>query len=138
MPRTLLIAGVIALLASPAAAEVVQRSADSFTLRYELGAEIVDFDDLETIEVTTLELCLPGPDLCCDVALRRGLVAMWQAEAELAGLELKPRLLELQVFAVEAHYEEGPFPLPAEREVLLNDLELLLHRCEAELGGTGH
>lgn len=40
MPRSLLIAGVIALLASPAAAEVVQRSADSFTLRYELGAEI--------------------------------------------------------------------------------------------------
>lgn len=55
----------------------------------------------------------------------------------LAGLELKPRLLELQVFAVEARYEEGPFPLPAEREVLLSDLEELLGRCEAELGGAG-
>ena len=57
--------------------------------------------------------------------------------AELAGLELKPRLLELQVFAVEARYQEGPFPLPAEREVLVNDLERLLRRCEAELGGAG-
>ena len=30
----------LALFAAPAAAEVVQRSADSFTLRYEVGAEI--------------------------------------------------------------------------------------------------
>ena len=57
--------------------------------------------------------------------------------AGLAGLELKPRLLELQVFAVAARYEEGPFPLPADREVLLNDLEELLERCEAELKDAG-
>ncbi|MFM7312236.1 MAG: HEPN domain-containing protein [Cyanobium sp.] len=57
--------------------------------------------------------------------------------ARLAGLDLRPRLLELQVFAVEARYEEGPFPLPAEREVLLNDLEELLRCCEAQVGGPG-
>jgi hypothetical protein len=34
----------------------------------------------------------------------------------LAGLELDPRLLALQVFAVEARYGEGPFSLPAPRQ----------------------
>lgn len=58
--------------------------------------------------------------------------------AGLAGLELQPRLLELQVFAVEARYEEGPFPLPAGREELLSDLEALLNRCEAQLSGSGN
>ena len=50
--------------------------------------------------------------------------------AALAGQPLDPPLRDLQVFAVEARYEEGPFPLPAEREVLLNSLEALLLRCE--------
>ena len=40
-----------------------------------------------------------------------------------------PRLLALQVFAVEARDEEGPFPLPAAREVLLSDLADLRRRC---------
>lgn len=57
--------------------------------------------------------------------------------AELAGLTLQPRLLELQVFAVEARYEEGPFPLPTGREQLLNDLEELLDRCEAQIKDSG-
>lgn len=39
--------------------------------------------------------------------------------AALAGQEVDPRLLDLQVFAVEARYEEGPFLLPAPRAVLL-------------------
>jgi hypothetical protein len=34
------------------------------------------------------------------------------------------------VFAVEARYEEGPFPLPASREELLALLESELERCE--------
>jgi hypothetical protein len=36
----------------------------------------------------------------------------------------------LQVFAVEARYEEGPFALPASREELLALLESELERCE--------
>ena len=36
----------------------------------------------------------------------------------------------LQVFAVEARYEEGRFPLPASREELLALLESELERCE--------
>ena len=43
------------------------------------------------------------------------------------------------MFAVEARYEQGPFPLPAPREELLALLEAELGRCERraeELGGS--
>lgn len=50
--------------------------------------------------------------------------------AQLAGLELKPVLLELQVYAVEARYEEGPFPLPADRAELFVAIQHLLAECE--------
>ena len=55
----------------------------------ELGPAVVVLTDIESIEVTTVELCLPGNDLCHDGALRRGLVAMWQAEADQAGLAVE-------------------------------------------------
>lgn len=51
--------------------------------------------------------------------------------AQLAGLQLIPRPPELQVFAGEPRYAEGPFPLPAEREVWLSNLAELLDRGEA-------
>jgi HEPN domain-containing protein len=57
--------------------------------------------------------------------------------AALAGQPLDPVLRDLQVFAVEARYEEGPFPLPAEREVLLTRLEALLERCEQAVASQG-
>ncbi|MCX5956445.1 MAG: HEPN domain-containing protein [Cyanobacteria bacterium] len=50
--------------------------------------------------------------------------------ASLAEQPLDGRLAALQVFAVEARYEEGPFPLPASREELLALLESELERCE--------
>jgi HEPN domain-containing protein len=53
--------------------------------------------------------------------------------AALAGEEVDPLLLDLQVFAVEARYEEGPFPLPARREHVLAVLERLLNRCVADV-----
>ena len=43
--------------------------------------------------------------------------------AELAGVDLDPMLLALQPYAVEARYEEGPFPLPASRERILEAIE---------------
>ncbi len=43
----------------------------------------------------------------------------------------------LQVFAVEARYEEGPFPLPAARAELLALLEAELGRCEREVVAMG-
>ena len=48
----------------------------------------------------------------------------------LAGVTIPPELLELQVFAVEARYEEGPFPLPAARTELLALLKGELVRIE--------
>ena len=55
----------------------------------------------------------------------------------LAGQQLDPLLLELQVFAVEARYEEGPFPLPAPRQELLALVEAELERFEAIVAELG-
>lgn len=55
----------------------------------------------------------------------------------LASQELDPRLLALQVFAVEARYEEGPFPLPAPRQELLALVEAELDRCERRVEELG-
>lgn len=49
--------------------------------------------------------------------------------AAMAEQELPTVFLELQVFAVEARYEEGPFALPSSREELLDLLEGELGRC---------
>lgn len=48
---------------------------------------------------------------------------------QLADESLEKELLALQVFAVEARYEEGPFPLPAARELLLEVIENQCKRC---------
>ena len=53
--------------------------------------------------------------------------------AALAGQPLDPRLLELQVFAVEARHEEGPFLLPAPRAELLGLVEAELQRCASRV-----
>jgi HEPN domain-containing protein len=55
----------------------------------------------------------------------------------LAGQQVDPILLELQVFAVEARYEEGPFPLPAPRRELLALLEAELDRCQRSVEALG-
>lgn len=57
--------------------------------------------------------------------------------AALAGQPLDPRLRALQVFAVEARYEQGPFPLPAPRPELLALLEAELDRCERRVEELG-
>jgi len=53
--------------------------------------------------------------------------------ARQAGIDVAPELRELQVFAVEARYEEGPFRLPGSREGLLRKIEDLLALCERDL-----
>ena len=58
--------------------------------------------------------------------------------ADLAKQPLEARLLALQVFPVEARYEEGPFPLPAERTDLLQAIALLLQDCEAGIEERFH
>lgn len=50
--------------------------------------------------------------------------------AALAEQAIPPLFLELQVFAVEARDEEGPFALPTSREELLGLLDEDLKRCQ--------
>ena len=54
--------------------------------------------------------------------------------AELAGVDLAPVLLSLQPYAVEARYEEWPFPLPAGRERILAAIERLREDAGRGLG----
>jgi HEPN domain-containing protein len=58
---------------------------------------------------------------------------MLQELALLAGLELDPALLSLQPYAVEARYEEGPFPLRDDRS-LIHDQAQVVARCRLRLG----
>ncbi len=60
----------------------------SVMLDGELGVQEFDLRNVELVTVTTLELTLRGLDLIEDPSLRRGLVAMWRAEAEQAGLDV--------------------------------------------------
>ncbi len=54
----------------------------------ELNGDVVDLEQLEPVTITNVELQLDGPDLIDDPNLRRGLVHLWQAEAEQAGLDV--------------------------------------------------
>jgi hypothetical protein len=54
----------------------------------ELGGEVIELEQLEPVSITNVELQLDGPDLIDDPELRRGLVHLWQAEAETAGLDV--------------------------------------------------
>lgn len=54
----------------------------------ELGGDIVNLSEVQPVEVTTVELRLTGHDLIDDPDLRCGLVALWHAEAESAGLDI--------------------------------------------------
>jgi HEPN domain-containing protein len=51
--------------------------------------------------------------------------------------QLPQELQMLQVFAVEARYEEGPFALPASREELLAELERRLFSLETAVRSDG-
>ena len=55
----------------------------------EIGGTVLPAATLRAVTLTNLELRLVGEDLCSDPALRRGLVALWQAEADAAGLAVE-------------------------------------------------
>jgi hypothetical protein len=55
----------------------------------ELGGDVLDLSEVELVSITSLELRLDGDDLIDDAALRRGLTALWCAEADAAGLSLE-------------------------------------------------
>lgn len=54
----------------------------------ELGGDVVNLADVQPVTITTVELLLAGNDLVDDPELRRGLLSLWQAEADTAGLEI--------------------------------------------------
>ena len=54
----------------------------------ELGGDVVDLDKIEPVDICNVTLKLDGRDLLDDPSLRPGLVNLWQAEAEDAGLQI--------------------------------------------------
>jgi hypothetical protein len=54
----------------------------------ELGGDVVNACDVRPVTVTTVELLLHGTDLVDDPELRCGLIALWHAEADTAGLDI--------------------------------------------------
>jgi hypothetical protein len=53
------------------------------------GDHVISLDELAPVEITTVELRLEGSDLLNDPSLRQGLVNLWSAEADQAGLEIR-------------------------------------------------
>lgn len=54
----------------------------------ELGGDVVELDKIEPVHIGNVTLKLDGRDLIDDTSLRSGLVNLWQAEAEDAGLQI--------------------------------------------------
>lgn len=54
----------------------------------ELGGDVVDIDTLQPVHISNVTLTLEGTDLLDDPTLRQGLVHLWAAEAESAGLQI--------------------------------------------------
>ncbi len=50
---------------------------------------VVSQEQLAAVTITNIELRLNGTDLLADPSLRQGLVNLWEAEADQAGLEVK-------------------------------------------------
>ncbi len=54
----------------------------------ELTGDVVNMAEVQPVTITTVELILHGADLVDEAELRRGLVALWLAEADTAGLDI--------------------------------------------------
>ena len=60
----------------------------SVMLDGELATDVVDLSLIETVHISNVTLTLGGSDLLEDPSLRQGLVNLWAAEAESAGLQI--------------------------------------------------
>jgi hypothetical protein len=60
----------------------------SVMLDGELGAAVIPRCRIEPVSITNVELRLAGTDLMTEPSLRRGLLALWHAEADTAGLDV--------------------------------------------------
>ncbi len=54
----------------------------------ELAGDVVEVDKIEPVHICNVTLTLDGADLLDDPSLRQGLVNLWRAEAEEAGLQI--------------------------------------------------
>ncbi|MFT6293482.1 MAG: hypothetical protein ACJAR2_004108 [Ilumatobacter sp.] len=54
----------------------------------ELGGDVVDLDQIEPVHISNVTLRLTGIDLLANEQLRLGLVSLWRAEADEAGLQI--------------------------------------------------
>ena len=54
----------------------------------ELAGDVINPDEIEPVHMSNVTLILTGTDLLDDPSLRQGLVNLWVAEAETAGLEI--------------------------------------------------
>lgn len=54
----------------------------------ELGGDVVNLCDVRPVTVTTVELALTGDDLVDNPDYRHGLLELWCAEADTAGLDI--------------------------------------------------
>lgn len=54
----------------------------------ELGGDVVELDTIQPVHIRSVTLVLEGADLLDEPTLRQGLVNLWSAEAESAGLEI--------------------------------------------------
>lgn len=53
------------------------------------GDTVLPKSELAPVEITTVELRLEGADLLSDPSLRQGLINLWRAEADQAGLQIR-------------------------------------------------
>lgn len=72
------------------------------------GNTVLPADDLALVHITNIELRLAGADLLSDPAMRQGLVHLWSAEADEAGLDLGP--ISFLPYRVD-HLAHTPVPL---------------------------
>ena len=54
----------------------------------ELGGDVVEVEKIEPVHISNVTLTLEGAHLLDDPTLRQGLVNLWAAEAETAGLQI--------------------------------------------------
>lgn len=54
----------------------------------DLAGDVVNMAQVQPVTITTVELVLHGTDLIDEPELRRGLVSLWSAEADTAGLDV--------------------------------------------------
>jgi hypothetical protein len=54
----------------------------------EISGDVVSLDTIQPVHISNVTLTLEGTDLLDDPTLRQGLVNLWAAEAETAGLQI--------------------------------------------------